>query len=73
MLLRIRESKVVDITEESEVVTSADGVAVEKIALVTESFSTFVVRWDKSNSKCATVYYVNENGKEITGSKKVPV
>lgn len=62
--------KVVDITEESEVVTSADGVAVEKIALVTESFSTFVVRWDKSNSKCATVYYVNENGKEITGSKK---
>lgn len=58
-----------DMTEKSEVQTT-EKAAVEKVELTAESFSIFTITWGSGrNSQSITVYYVNENGRQITDTR----
>lgn len=57
-------------TEETTTVETTDKAEVKKIELVTESFSSFIIRWEGWTDHKITVFYVDEDGKPITGSQK---
>lgn len=62
--------KVVDlaIDQEEEVCMEKDGdVAIEKAEFVTDSFSVYTVVW-KNNTRKAYLHFVDENGKDISGT-----
>ena len=62
-----------DMAEKASVQTT-NAAAVEKVELTAESFSTFTIIWgDRWEERNATVHYVDENGKEILGTRSQTV
>ena len=57
-----------DMTETASVETT-ENVAVQKVELVADSFSTFTIYWGYNSQRSVTVHYVDTDGNEIQGTR----